>query len=262
MTTLTLTVRFSDLSFQPHSDRGGEDAVLTFFTPVTLPTVKEALRDMRLGNAEFVLELRRKAEHEQDANKLGVVNSFRDDRFTFLVRTDSRHGAPPRGAFVITESGVIGVIVSVQADDTELFRALVRDDALTPERIDAETPLLQYTCLMLGGLGVTPTGSFAYYHLPLYPLRFGENVLNSPPRKFFALGTEQEPAMIRRFGQVLVTASRTDPAIAAMMIRNAATADKGDVNVYMQALTGDIEDDDVQDAILSACETMFQREIL
>lgn len=263
MTSITLTGQATGLTWETSKNgSGGEDAVLTFRMPVIQNTFKDVLRDITAAG-KLEITVRRKAEHE-DQPRLGQVETAGDHEFTFLFKPTKRHTAPPRGAFVITSSGVIGVIVSIKTESDDLFRELVRYDQTYDEHVEAEGDLLTYTVYIIGGMGTDMTGSHAYYRQPMYQVLRREVVYTSPPAEYFALykATNQDAVMLKRLAIVAERVAKVSPDVAAAMLKNAADAAKCSFEEYRMAVLQLLDNEIAWDAISEACLNMFPSEVM
>lgn len=270
MSTVKLTATIADISYADKPTRLGQPAggrVATISLAVDmLPGMDQVLSEIGVipGPWNISLALRGEYEDETPVGYVVAADSQVADRFSFLMPI-SRTGKTgfPMGAFVVTQGGVVGSVISYRYDTTDLARRLVAHDVLLPERVQLEQPAIEYQVMVIGGMVTTPSGMAYYYRPPYFPPMPLDAVHSGVQGPFFQINEKNQQAthLIARLSQLL-SDQRLSPYIAAYIIRNAARAAKHDPGEYAEAILGAIDNQDRYIAIDAAYEAMpdVQRE--
>ena len=223
MNAIRFPASVQDVSYTNSTDGQGEDAVITLRTPV-IGYTREALGVLNMFS-DFEVVIKRLNVFEQTP-KVGTVSAAHaPGTFKFLMppQDEGKHGLA-LGTFVVTQEGVVGVIVEMDVETTDLFRMLVQTGTLTESRLIAEQPAVEYTCIEVGGLGVdihVHKGEYVYYHLPVWPPMPGQSVHAGPGGSFFDLTTTQSAQLLIHL-TTICSMREVDPSVAAYMIKNVA----------------------------------------
>ena len=258
MNAIKFPASVQDVSYTNSTDGKGEDAVITLRTSVIGQT-REVLGVLNQFS-DFEVVIKRLNVYEQTPTVGTVSAAHAPGTFKFLMppQDEGKHGLA-LGTFVVTQEGVVGLVIGMNVDTTELFRMLVQTGTLDPSRLIAEMPAVEYSCVEVGGLGVDiHEGEFVYYHRPVWPPMPGQSVHVGPGGAFFDLTTTQSAQLLIQL-TTICSMKDVDPSVAAYMIKNVATFAKVDADELRGDIVGPLFADYQTRAfaINAAFETMF-----
>lgn len=256
MSTINIVAHITDVHFDQLGD-GGENAVFTLKTPVVGKGNRELFGGLASATEQWNIALRRRADYEEEVS-VGYVSGFNEDRLTFLMPA-SKAGATgmPKGAFVVTNGGIVAAIVGAQAQAGDLARRLIEVGGLFTERIMGEQPAVDYSAVMVGGMVTTPHGMAYYYRPPVFPPSILEDVHTTPQGAFFWIDERNPQAthLIARLAN-LVGDKRIDAYLAGSILHNAAAMAGANSEEYRDAVLQTILDYDRVTAVQEAFDAL------
>lgn len=258
MNAIKFPASVQDVNYVNSTDGKGEDALITLRTSVIGQT-REVLSVLN-NFSDFEVVIKRRSAYEQTP-VVGTISAAKaPGTFKFLMPPQLEENTGlALGTFVVTEKGVVAVIVEMDVETGELFRMLVQTNSLDSARMLAEQPVVEYTCIEVGGLGVDiHEGEFVYYHRPVWPPMPGQSVHVGPGGSFFDLTTTQSGQLYIQLSTIC-TMRECGPSVAAYMIKKVAEFGNKDAQELLDDIVGPLFADyqTKARAITDAFETMF-----
>lgn len=260
MNAIRFPASVQDVHYVNSTDGQGEDAIISLRTSV-IGRTRDVLSVLNQF-ADFEVVIKRRNVYEQTPVVGTVSAASAPGTFKFLMPPQIEENTGlALGTFVVTEKGVVAVIVGMKVETGELFRMLVQTNSLHEARLLAEQPVAEYSCIEVGGLGVDiDKGPFVYYHRPVWPPMPGHSVHVGPGGSFFDLSAAN-PQATQLYIQLTTIASmrEVDPSVAAYMIQNVARFAKMDADDVRADIVSPLFTDFPTRAfaINAAFETMF-----